>query len=137
MGIQKGLERKEAFEVSQLLPVLKAVNDEKRIKTKKFIKKRILLNGDVVRVDSLRLKCFVYKGLKCVRCGVTEEFFAKERQKRYKEAWHLNLYARVNDGERLMTMDHVIPSSKGGDNSLRNSQTLCVKCNGEKGDKIN
>lgn len=136
MGIQKGLERKETFEVHNLLPILKAVNDEKRIRTKKFIKKRILLNGDVVRVDSLRIKCFVYKGLKCARCGIVGEFFAKERQKRYKEAWHLNLYARVNGDERLITMDYVIPSSKGGNNSLKNSQTLCIKCNGEKADKV-
>lgn len=36
----------------------------------------------------------------------------------------------------LMTVDHVIPKSKGGTNDLKNKQILCCKCNSEKSDKL-
>ncbi len=35
-----------------------------------------------------------------------------------------------------LTIDHILPLSKGGGNSGDNYQTLCKKCNSEKGDKI-
>jgi len=35
-----------------------------------------------------------------------------------------------------MTKDHIIPSSKGGVNKLRNLQTMCVTCNVKKGNTI-
>ena len=142
MSTQKGYERKEKIEVHKLLPVLRAANEEAVNTDKKWWKnkKKIIINGDSIKVNSTRMRCFVYKGTSCARCGVEGTFFAKERG--VKEAskgfrnWHLNLYAKVKGGERLMTMDHVIPKSKGGKNTLENSQTLCVNCNQSKGDKI-
>lgn len=36
-----------------------------------------------------------------------------------------------------LTIDHVIPISKGGNQKAKNNmQVLCKKCNGDKGDKI-
>ena len=46
----------------------------------------------------------------------------------------------VANGERkkkLMTVDHVIPKSKGGSNRLYNLVASCYKCNHDKEDKIN
>jgi len=34
-----------------------------------------------------------------------------------------------------LTLDHVIPSSKGGEHSWRNLITACKKCNAKKGDR--
>lgn len=34
-----------------------------------------------------------------------------------------------------LTLDHVIPRSKGGDDSWENLVTACVKCNNKKGDR--
>lgn len=36
----------------------------------------------------------------------------------------------------LLTIDHIIPRSKGGNNELKNLQILCLQCNEEKADKI-
>lgn len=40
----------------------------------------------------------------------------------------------VEDSVRL-TLDHVIPHSKGGDNSERNLVTACLECNSARGNK--
>lgn len=53
-----------------------------------------------------------------------------------------NIYKRDNfecvycgeDNKKLLTLDHVIPQSKGGPNSWSNLVTACKKCNGEKSD---
>jgi 5-methylcytosine-specific restriction endonuclease McrA len=50
-------------------------------------------------------------GPKCVRCGVTFPVGA-------------------------LTLDHIVPVSKGGANALTNLQLLCEPCNQEKGAKV-
>ena len=51
--------------------------------------------------------------------------------------WHVNLYATRADGtEVLMRRDHIMPLSKGGLNVLENQQTMCVRRNGNKKDKL-
>ena len=35
-----------------------------------------------------------------------------------------------------MTKDHIIPKSKGGKDSLKNLQPMCIRCNEAKGSKI-
>ena len=37
--------------------------------------------------------------------------------------------------KRNLTIDHIIPRCKGGDNSWKNLVTCCSKCNNSKGDK--
>lgn len=37
--------------------------------------------------------------------------------------------------KKNLTIDHVIPKSKGGDNSWKNLATSCQRCNSNKGDK--
>ena len=35
-----------------------------------------------------------------------------------------------------LTIDHIIPLSRGGTNALKNIQILCKTCNEKKGDKV-
>jgi len=37
---------------------------------------------------------------------------------------------------KKMTLDHIIPKSKGGSNDVTNLRSTCFKCNCEKGDSI-
>lgn len=94
---------------------------------------RMDLDGDVVKAGSLRLVCFKLRGTACAKCGLVGEYFVKERSSP-NESFHVNLYGLDASGrEVLLTQDHVFPKSKGGSDSIANSQTLCFPCNQAKG----
>jgi len=59
--------------------------------------------------EELRNKIFKRDGYKCKKCGRKED----------------------------LTIDHIIPFSKGGTTEINNLQTLCKKCNRKKGAKTN
>lgn len=91
----------------------------------------IVVDGFNVHPQSLRYATFYQKGVKCACCGKKGAYFqlcGEENSNRR----HFNLYAE--DGT-LMTKDHIIPTSKGGINYVKNLQTMCVDCNKEKGSK--
>lgn len=52
-----------------------------------------------------RERVYARNGHRCVRCGATEP----------------------------LSLDHIVPVSKGGTNDEGNLQTMCVPCNGRKG----
>ena len=65
----------------------------------------------------------------------------KAPSKTTSKSYKLRIILFARDGNRCLkcgsktnlTIDHVIPKSKGGSNSLDNYQTLCKCCNGKKG----
>lgn len=101
-----------------------------------------LPNGYKVKTSSLRYHTF-NQNLTCINCGLTGCFLALERflydeggdeGEKEGQGFHLNLYALDELGrEVLMTKDHIIPKSKGGADNLENLQTMCTRCNGNKG----
>jgi 5-methylcytosine-specific restriction endonuclease McrA len=116
--------RKETYAVDRILALLG---------TSEFA----ILDGDRVKVSSLRLLNFKVHGIVCVGCGIRGEYFIKEKHHVSDVSYHLNLYGRDKDGEEvLMTRDHIIPGSKGGPNILSNLQTMCMDCNVLKDNKI-
>jgi hypothetical protein len=128
---------KRGHEVSADIVIQYILENEKlplKEKRKKFT------DGDFsAKIQSLRLRTFALKGLKCARCERVGSFFAFEvAEKSHPNTnWHLNLYSIDEYGqEMMMTMDHIHPKSKGGLNSLSNTQTLCSRCNFLKADKI-
>lgn len=77
--------------------------------------------------------------LSCACCGITGSVMILEYQLRgnmgdpeFKKP-HFNLYAVTQDGLILMTKDHIVPRSEGGEDILSNYQTMCVLCNSLKG----
>jgi len=85
-------------------------------------------------VSSLRLQCFK-RSVVCVKCGIKGSFFAVEKNHESDTSPHLNMYSIDGDGtEVLMTKDHIVPVSRGGEESLKNAQTMCCICNCEKSD---
>jgi 5-methylcytosine-specific restriction endonuclease McrA len=45
---------------------------------------------------------------------------------------HMCVYC---DSKKNLTIDHVLPRSRGGDNTWENLVTCCTKCNGKKGNR--
>lgn len=85
-----------------------------------------------VRTRSMRYLTF-RRSLVCVQCGLIGNIMGLDLQKGVHRP-HFNLYARDLAGnDILMTKDHIVPRSKGGKNTLSNMQTMCVQCNGKKG----
>jgi len=84
--------------------------------------------------NSLRLRCFKTKGTICLRCGLKATSWMLYRGNHSNLA-HLALVAETNNGLIQITIDHIIPKSKGGGNSLLNVQPYCSKCNCLKGSK--
>jgi 5-methylcytosine-specific restriction endonuclease McrA len=125
-------ERKETYTIEQIKTVTKDVLFKEKNEAD------IILDGDIVRGNSQRYQTFFTKGVTCCKCGITGSYFRKERCKAQNaKRYHLNLYAINNNGvEILMTKDHIIPASKGGENTLNNYQTMCELCNLEKGNSM-
>lgn len=92
-------------------------------------------------VDLTSIRYFHYKqnSLVCACCGVKGVVFHLEMMRRglkkYRDP-HFNLYGQLNDSQLIMmTIDHIIPKSRGGGNKVSNLQTLCETCNQKKGNK--
>ncbi len=99
---------------------------------------RLELDGHEVGLASFRLRNFLLHGPRCVGCGLKGTHFRKEWCHPSDPRPHLNLYALGFKGlEVLMTVDHIVPKSRGGGNEQRNLQTMCASCNEKKSDSIN
>jgi 5-methylcytosine-specific restriction endonuclease McrA len=74
------------------------------------------------------------KGSKrCAMCGIEGNMFILEHHKVYA----FSLYHKTADDKFiLMTCDHIIPISHGGNQRVCNLQTLCTHCNNKKSNFI-
>lgn len=136
MSIIQTAYKYERKSVHDIKDVYKSIKNTMFFKSNK--ESNIFFCGDVIRTNSQRYQTFLAKpnGLKCACCGIKGLFFAKERAGNV-EKWHLNLYALDKNGQEvLMTKDHIIPRSKGGRDVLENYQTMCIKCNEKKGNRL-
>lgn len=79
-----------------------------------------------------RLKVFYYKGLKCAnpKCDEIGKYLIKTVDN--VGGTHIDVYTK---DFKLMTVDHILPKSKGGTYDLENLDPMCMKCNTKKGNK--
>lgn len=100
----------------------------------------LLLKGEgqyigvkTVNLKSSRVQTYS-KSQVCVNCGKKISYFAVEKHRSTTSTWHLNAYHLKDDGEEMMmTSDHILAKSMGGDNGLENRQVMCIACNILKG----
>lgn len=90
----------------------------------------IEVDGYLVKQQSLRYATFYQKGTTCVCCGKQGTHFKLDVERgvdpESTNRRHFNLYAE--DGT-LMTKDHILPKSLGGEDCVDNLQTMCKDCN--------
>ena len=122
----KGMRRIAKFRIS---PVLNQIGPKRW-------KVRAQVNGQWrnfnVRMGGERMK-LLGRTQKCACCGVKGKFFWLESMG--ARSPHFNLYGVFKSGKAvLMTMDHIVPRSKGGKTEESNLQLLCSRCNNVKKD---
>lgn len=90
----------------------------------------IEIDGFKVKRSSLRYSLFYQKGTKCVCCGREGTHFRLDvgegADPVNTNRRHFNLYAE--DGT-LITKDHIVPKSFGGEDNVDNLQVMCKTCN--------
>lgn len=79
------------------------------LSSKKNLVKLIKKNTEIKVLSGKRKTIYERDDFKCLKCG--------------------------ENNIKKLTLDHIIPISKGGKSNNENLQTLCKKCNGEKGNK--
>ena len=78
-----------------------------------------------------RLRVFYNKGVICVSCGLEATQLAVGKEK--NGSLHVDVYT---DDFYPLTVDHIIPKSKGGSDELVNLDPMCARCNFAKGNKL-
>lgn len=93
--------------------------------------KTMPLSSLEVYKEHRRLKVFYNKGVVCVNCGLEATQLAVGKEKNGN--LHVDVYT---DDFYPLTVDHIIPKSKGGSDELVNLDPMCARCNFAKGDKL-
>lgn len=107
-------EKKESFDLNEIIDVLKSIDSSKVIDGRRFYSGKVWKSIERVErakvSNELRQEIFERDGYTCVICGSTE-----------KES---------------LEIDHIMPIAKGGKTEPDNLQTLCHDCNIRKGNDI-
>ena len=80
-----------------------------------------------------RLRVFHHHGKVCSNPDCNKEGVYLIKAQNTDGGFHVDLYTAEFE---LMTIDHIQPKSKGGDNTLENLQPMCHTCNTKKADKL-
>jgi len=122
---------KDKYSIQEVFNLIGEEYLSKTNASERKLNENIIVEGFRVRKISLRYMTF-YRNLNCVCCGRKGSYFKLERgdRKGPEDRRHFNLYSEDNI---LMTKDHILPKSQGGENTVFNMQTMCQECNSKKG----
>ena len=84
--------------------------------------------GQLIKTTGRQFKVFARDGFKCKGCGEKAVVALLTNRPGMNKTW--KLYTK---DFMPFTLDHVKTKAQGGKNSLNNMQTMCSKCNTEKG----
>lgn len=104
--------KSEEFSINKIYSLIRRLNN----KTGNFFNDREIWDS-ISRVErgkvsnKMRFAIYARDGYRCKKCG-------------------------VSDRDAQLEIDHIIPIAKGGKTTYDNLQTLCHKCNLEKGDRL-
>jgi 5-methylcytosine-specific restriction endonuclease McrA len=97
------------------------------------IKKDYTVDGTSYQVRMNSDRYFVFKDNNiCVACGLEGTKMVLDINPG-DQSPHFNMYAEENGRLVLMTKDHILAKSQGGQDELPNYQTMCSCCNNLKG----
>lgn len=128
MDIARMKERKklvhiDEFSFDEVLPFI----------TETETKKEYKVHGEIYLVRMNSDRYFVFKNNpNCVACGLEGTKFMLDINPG-DQSPHFNLYGEENGRLVLMTKDHILAKSQGGQDELNNYQTMCSTCNNLKG----
>lgn len=80
-----------------------------------------------------RLRVFFHHGTICINNSCSKEGIYLIKAKNNAGGFHVDLYT---ENFEMMTIDHIVPKSKGGNNDIDNLQPMCHTCNTKKADTI-
>ena len=97
-----------------------------------------LTNGMTAKCRMSSKKLVKFKNnRKCALCGIEGTIFKILKHDDGTDVYTPELYAITEDGEHvMMNLDHIIPKSKGGPDSMFNLDTMCFECNNKKQNKM-
>jgi len=111
------------FELDEVLPYI-THEDEKRVYVVEGVEYQVRMNSD---------RYFVFQdNNRCVSCNLEGRKMVLDINPG-DQSPHFNLYAEENGRLVLMTKDHILAKSQGGNDELGNYQTMCATCNNLKG----
>lgn len=108
------------------------------IKSTSNNRKVTVLGSYVLPRKSRRLSLLEDGQLFCCKCGLEGKHWYIEKDLRDPtEHFSLQFYGFDKDGiERMLTWDHIVPKSLGGNDSMNNGQIMCHPCNRDKSNSI-
>lgn len=119
---QKILKTVKIFEVRKLLKALAECKQN-----------TVLIDGYKVR-NHPKYLFFLKQGLKCRCCKEKVAYVIVTKESNCKSGfYHLSFYLQ---DDTLLTIDHIVPKSIGGEDDKSNLQALCKRCNHAKGERI-
>lgn len=110
---------------------------EKRTRfTSEEMRRRSLESGRKSYRKHIETRLLYYRQLAAIRRGA-EGGFSKEEWEQLKKSYFNSCPACLKpEPEITLTIDHILPLSRGGTNYIKNIQPLCLRCNLRKHTKL-